>query len=641
MNIYVGNVPYAATEEDLEALFSEYGPVATATIIRDRHDGRSKGFGFVEMENQEDGERAIAALNGFKMMDRPLTVNPARPRPNSPDPGSSSDGFHNPYTFVPTPPRDHIKAGEFAGDFDPLKKKLNHCSLQKGLWTGHIPIKLTTLTPLVLLDAGEEDRSSDTHQTYDVLDYIPEPSLRGMLRSAYEVVTNSRYGHFGEDMPLKYKVIGQRERKEYDKSPLELLDLSLHPATGMETLSPADRLFGWVPSPVSNHYRLDRSIEDSKKRHANRVTDLTKNEKDQKNATAHAYVYKSLQYLKEHASSEFRSLMQNEVIKKIYENCKKRDDRDEGGYKSRLRVVCEDDSRPEIIQRFETDQHLSLAILAQPKPSYARFYVAKDPNGNVQNDRISMNAAGYSEGKDLRGRKQYWHHSKLPDDYWKMPIEEQGQAPNEREYVRLDEKGKPQKDHQNCSIRGWIKPKTIFKATLYVQNLQCVEVGALLWLLTFNDKIDKVDEKYCFRLGYGKPLGFGSVEIEIDEARCPDRSLPLGTGEHWRDYYKDLYAPSTPAKLGKDRQEKYIQKFKDTMQGAYKAKCFANLPFIEGFLQVLYGPKTDGFIHYPRTEELPAPDGKNYEWFNDNEKGQKLALPAVTKKRELPYDPKT
>ena len=80
MNIYVGNVPYAATEEDLEELFSEYGPVATATIIRDRYDGRSKGFGFVEMENQEDGERAIEALDGQEMMGRPLKVNPARPR---------------------------------------------------------------------------------------------------------------------------------------------------------------------------------------------------------------------------------------------------------------------------------------------------------------------------------------------------------------------------------------------------------------------------------------------------------------------------------------------------------------------------------------------------------------------------------
>ena len=80
MNIYVGNVPYAATEEDLEELFGEYGPVATATIIRDRYDGRSKGFGFVEMENQEDGERAIEALDGQEMMGRPLKVNPARPR---------------------------------------------------------------------------------------------------------------------------------------------------------------------------------------------------------------------------------------------------------------------------------------------------------------------------------------------------------------------------------------------------------------------------------------------------------------------------------------------------------------------------------------------------------------------------------
>jgi RNA recognition motif-containing protein len=80
MNIYVGNVPYAATEEDLETLFSEHGPVATATIIRDRYDGRSKGFGFVEMENQADGERAIESLDGQEMMGRPLKVNPARPR---------------------------------------------------------------------------------------------------------------------------------------------------------------------------------------------------------------------------------------------------------------------------------------------------------------------------------------------------------------------------------------------------------------------------------------------------------------------------------------------------------------------------------------------------------------------------------
>ena len=80
MNIYVGNVPYTVSETDLEELFGEYGQVATATIIRDRYDGRSKGFGFVEMENQEDGERAIEALDGQDMNGRPLKVNPARPR---------------------------------------------------------------------------------------------------------------------------------------------------------------------------------------------------------------------------------------------------------------------------------------------------------------------------------------------------------------------------------------------------------------------------------------------------------------------------------------------------------------------------------------------------------------------------------
>ena len=90
MNIYVGNVPYAATEEDLEELFGEYGPVGTATIIRDRYDGRSKGFGFVEMENQEDGERAIEALDGQDMMGRPLKVNPARPREQRREPRRDS-----------------------------------------------------------------------------------------------------------------------------------------------------------------------------------------------------------------------------------------------------------------------------------------------------------------------------------------------------------------------------------------------------------------------------------------------------------------------------------------------------------------------------------------------------------------------
>ena len=551
-----------------------------------------------------------------------------------PSPDKTQDNFfHNPYTFVPTPPRP---SNGFAGDFDPLKCGLDHASLKDDLWTGHIPIKLTTITPLVLLDAGGEDPASDTHQTYDVLDYIPESSLRGMLRSTYEVVTNSRYGCFSNEEPLEYReVVGKRERKKYDKSPLELLDLSLHPASSMSALSPADRLFGWAPSPVSINYCLDRSVKSPVKQHAKRVKDLINSQQEPEDATTRAYVYQSLQYLEEHDLSEFRKLMKEQVVEEIYKEYQKRN---EGGYKSRLRVVCEDGSRPEIIQRFEEGQHLSLAILSQPKPSYARFYVAKNPDGDPQEDKISKTAAGYSGDKGLRGRKQYWHHQGLLTDYWKLPVEEQGQSPNEnrlnQEYRRLDEDDKPKKDHQNRSIRGWIKTDTGFKVSLYVQNLQSVEVGALLWLLSLPDKC-------YFRLGYGKPLGFGSVTIKIDEARCLDERLPLGTGQHWKEYYGDLNALSTPTELNKNQREEYIKKFMTKMEKAYpKAQCFDNLPFISRFLQVLRGPGKDALIHYPRTEERPDPEGKNFnKWFDDNEKGQKLPLPKAGE--GVPYDPQT
>ena len=115
--------------------------------------------------------------------------------------------FHNPYTFVPSPRRqDAISTDGFAGDFNPLKCGLSHASLKSDLWTGHLPIKLTTVTPLVLLKTEGEKDSSDEHQTYDVLDHLPESSLRGMLRSAYEVVTNSRYGCFSNDDRLAYRM---------------------------------------------------------------------------------------------------------------------------------------------------------------------------------------------------------------------------------------------------------------------------------------------------------------------------------------------------------------------------------------------------------------------------------------------------
>ena len=80
MNIYVGNLSYDTTEQDLETAFTPFGQVDTARLINDRDSGRSKGFGFVEMPNNAEAEAAIQALNGKDLQGRTVTVNEARPR---------------------------------------------------------------------------------------------------------------------------------------------------------------------------------------------------------------------------------------------------------------------------------------------------------------------------------------------------------------------------------------------------------------------------------------------------------------------------------------------------------------------------------------------------------------------------------
>lgn len=80
MNIYVGNLSYGVTEEQLKALFEEFGPVSSANLIKDKYSGESKGFGFVEMDKQVEAEEAIKQLNGRSIDGRNLTVNLARPR---------------------------------------------------------------------------------------------------------------------------------------------------------------------------------------------------------------------------------------------------------------------------------------------------------------------------------------------------------------------------------------------------------------------------------------------------------------------------------------------------------------------------------------------------------------------------------
>ena len=91
--LYVGNLSYSASEEELRDLFAQAGSVSSVTLIKDRDTGRSRGFAFVEMSSQVEAENAISMFNGYTMDNRQLTVNIARPREERGAGGGAGGGF--------------------------------------------------------------------------------------------------------------------------------------------------------------------------------------------------------------------------------------------------------------------------------------------------------------------------------------------------------------------------------------------------------------------------------------------------------------------------------------------------------------------------------------------------------------------
>lgn len=95
-NLFIGSLAYATTDDSLKAFFETIGPVSSARVITDRDSGRSKGFGFVEFENDEDNQKAVDQLNDKELDGRTITVNLARPKEDRPrrdfNGGGNSDG---------------------------------------------------------------------------------------------------------------------------------------------------------------------------------------------------------------------------------------------------------------------------------------------------------------------------------------------------------------------------------------------------------------------------------------------------------------------------------------------------------------------------------------------------------------------
>lgn len=93
VKLYVGNLSFSTTSDELQQLFAQAGTVESATVVEDRDTGRSRGFGFVEMASKEEGQKAIEQFNGTDLNGRNLTVNEARPREDRSNRGGGGRGF--------------------------------------------------------------------------------------------------------------------------------------------------------------------------------------------------------------------------------------------------------------------------------------------------------------------------------------------------------------------------------------------------------------------------------------------------------------------------------------------------------------------------------------------------------------------
>ncbi|WP_347242939.1 TIGR03986 family CRISPR-associated RAMP protein [Thermogutta sp.] len=714
--------------------------------------------------------------------------------------------FHNPYNFVPAPPRDtgHPELGDH--------RPVGHHVLFPDRYTGVIRVKMTAVTPLLLPDAANATNTGNEHKSFPVRvdadgkPYIPPTSIKGMLRSAYEAVTNSRFAVFpGHDRKLAYRMATQQGLALV---PARVTNGQLELLPGTSTIGherPDEPMYAaWLPryhrGKISNnavcypkgelpkhgdevdcwveliqHWRWDSkskshkqdfrywrvlkivptgkklgpkpaassdpSKRDSQSYHqplgevreirgfvciTNANIDRKHDERVFFSASKESHMVQLsdqhhrdwetliLNYQQEHAEEirrgeksppalkhsewsrhivginnnasaerelrdgtllyawveqegsgwRLRGLFPVNISRKLYDvapldllDCSLRpatsldqlspadrvfgwvNQRGHGAYKGQLRigpVTCitpadraiewfNSKKRNLYDEEAKSEPGLPLAILGQPKPQQARFYVAASPNGEAQRDGLSKEEAGYSPDKGLRGRKVYPHHRGLPPGYWDDPMEDRTQTEQNgyfQEYRRPRLNGKEQRDNQNRSIQGWVRPGTEFVFDIHVTNVSAVELGALLWLLS-------LPEGHYHRFGGGKPLGFGSVRLEIDPS-----GTAIYSGEGWRQIYSSLEETS----LKSVSPEALVQEFKEAVRSAYGGeRRFEEVSFIAAFLRMASGHPDRLPTHYPRAREAiqqgpipPHPEGRAYEWFVENERVKNRSVPGFS-----------
>lgn len=284
---------------------------------------------------------------------------------------------------------------------------------------------------------------------------------------------------------------------------------------------------------------------------------------------------------------------------------KKKDNEGKSAYAGRVYFA---DAKIDLTKgKVKYDENLVLEILSSPKPTTREFYLRNrenptdvwilKPNGQKQEHK------GYNEDDmTLRGRKFYWHQ------------EDKGQ------YRRRND----EETSQNSTLKMILAKDNEFVFTVRFENLEEYELGLLLWSLA-------LEEKMAHKIGMGKPLGLGSVEITIDSLQIIERNT------RYQKLFQDDGKLQEGITVESNWRDKYVAKFTEWMREQF-GMDFGELENVKALQKILHYDKgspnpTDSShpIHYPLRQNS---DDKNYEWFMENRKPENV---RNDRSQVLPY----
>jgi CRISPR-associated protein (TIGR03986 family) len=278
----------------------------------------------------------------------------------------------------------------------------------------------------------------------------------------------------------------------------------------------------------------------------------------------------------------------------------------EVAYRGRVRF-----SNATVTHAIKNDAPLTLSILGAPHPTSLEFYLDDIQHIKAQRD----GQHGYNEtNAKIRGRKIYRHHGQFNEDEAKIHDIHSN-------------------SDQNRSIIGAHDEGTVYSFTIEFENMQPVELGALLWTL----ELGEGNTQGYHRIGYGKPLGFGSVQIEVTSLDFYDAKTR---------YAADKRVEFTDDEKKKQQQEnvrrykpKLVNRFQTAISRLYGNTPFDKLDNIVDLLALLSECSDALPIHYPRLDpSRQAADNEGFRWFMTNRDGQQERLKPAQTDDGLPYD---